>query len=152
MGASSSSGHANLLLERGAGLNSASNDGNTALMGASNNGHVEVANLGAGLNSAATDGYTALMRASFNGHVEVVHLLLERGADLKTAANDGFTALGVAALTGHTHVAHLLLKACSAKNCPACWPRCFDGSFSVRPRGIRPLAAGERCRLELNRQ
>ena len=61
------------------------NAGATALMVASENGHLEVARLlceaGADKDNASQDGATALIFASHNGHLEVARLLCEAGAD-----------------------------------------------------------------------
>ena len=67
-----------LLLESGADKDLANNDGRTARIIASQNGH--------------HDGSTALMMASQNGHLEVVRLLIKFGADMNLATNDGQTA------------------------------------------------------------
>jgi ankyrin repeat protein len=58
--------------------------GGTALMHASENGHLEIVRelcrKGANVNAARADnGFTALMLASWNGHQEVVRELCERG-------------------------------------------------------------------------
>ena len=66
------------------------NDGATALMVASRNGHLEVARLlceaGADKDKARQDGATALILASRNGHLEVARLLCEAGADKDKAS------------------------------------------------------------------
>ena len=51
---------------------------------------------GADINQATNDGRTPLCIASQQGHVEVVRVLAERGADIKKADNDGATPLQVA--------------------------------------------------------
>jgi ankyrin repeat protein len=51
---------------------------------------------GADVNDAAEDGFSALTLAAVRGHVDVATLLLERGADAK-ASGPGFTALHWAA-------------------------------------------------------
>ena len=48
---------------------------------------------GADVNAKNQDGWTALMCASLDGHKEVVELLLAKRADVNAKANDGFTAL-----------------------------------------------------------
>jgi ankyrin repeat protein len=70
------------LLEKGADVNTADKDGNTALMQASNNGHTKTAKLliekGAEVNAIDKNGWTALMVASYNSHTETAKLLLEK--------------------------------------------------------------------------
>jgi ankyrin repeat protein len=76
--------------------------GETPLICASYNGHVEVVRLlleyGAKTDIiAGLVNWTALMGASAEGHVEVVRLLLECGANPNIADEDGKTALVMAA-------------------------------------------------------
>ena len=55
-------------------------------------------------------GFTALMMASQAGHVEIVRLLLNKGADVDARINeDGLTALIIASRFGHPDVVKLLL-------------------------------------------
>ncbi|CAK9116673.1 unnamed protein product [Durusdinium trenchii] len=55
--------------------------------------------------------YTALMGAADNGHVEMVQLLLDAGANKEMKDTIGLTALLCAAGNGHVAVAQLLLDA-----------------------------------------
>ena len=68
-------------------------DGATALMAASQNGHLEMARLlceaGADKDKASQDGASALISASINGHLDVARLLCEAGADKDKADEDG---------------------------------------------------------------
>ncbi|KAL5502811.1 hypothetical protein EMCRGX_G009644 [Ephydatia muelleri] len=57
------------------------------------------------------DGETALMRASSEGHDEFVKLLLEKGASADLSDKDGNTALHLAAKNGHGPCVELLLSA-----------------------------------------
>ena len=66
---------------------------------------------GAEINSKSDDGKTALMDASDNGHRELVQLLLSKGADVNAKTNDGKTALTYASAKGHEEVKELLIKA-----------------------------------------
>ena len=50
---------------------------------------------GADVNAKNNDGQTALMWASDNGHIEVVRLLLENGANVNAKKDDGQTVLMV---------------------------------------------------------
>jgi ankyrin repeat protein len=76
-----------LLMDAGALINQANNEGVTPLSVASEIGHVEVVRLlidaGALINQADEDGATSLFMASLNGHVDVVRLLIDAGATVK---------------------------------------------------------------------
>lgn len=63
---------------------------------------------GASVDAAAEDGFTALMEACTYGHSALVELLLQHGACIAHAARDS-TALILAALYGHLQVVELLL-------------------------------------------
>ena len=54
------------------------------------------------------NGMTALMVASEKGHVDVVRALVELGADVAQAKPDGMTALMLASEKGHEAVAQFL--------------------------------------------
>ena len=105
---------AKLLLEQGADVAAADNDGDTALSFAARGGHEAVAQLllqhGADATAANNDGTTALMYAAEGGHEAVAQLLLQHGADVAAAMHDGLTALMCAAGGGHEAVAELLLQ------------------------------------------
>ena len=62
------------------------------------------------LNKAADNGATAILIASLNGHLEVVKVLLGAGARQDAICN-GKTALGWAEAQGHTAVAAALRAA-----------------------------------------
>ena len=108
------------LVEAGAEVNHADNEGLTALHGAAAYGHVEVTKAlleaGAEVNRADNEGYTALHRAAENCHVEVIKVLLEAGAEVDHANNEGVTALFGAAEGGHVEVIKVLLEAGAAIN------------------------------------
>lgn len=122
------------LLDKGADVNEKTNNGQTALMLASSNGHKEVVQLllakGADVNAKTTAqiitamqfganfsgtaeiysiGTRALMFASTHGHVEVVQLLLAKGADANAKDEEGYTSLIDASAYGHKEVVQLLL-------------------------------------------
>ena len=65
---------------------------------------------GADINQARNDGQPPLFIASFNGRVDVVRVLVERGADINQAANDGVTPLMAARLNNHPEVVRLLVQ------------------------------------------
>lgn len=100
LGFATAEGHweiVNLLIEKGADINSQNDLGNSALHCASNKGQIEIVKLlltnGAKINLQNLEGYTALHEASSGGHLEILKLLLENGAmkDIKT--KKGETAL-----------------------------------------------------------
>ena len=105
---------AKLLLEQGADVAAANNDGSTALMLAALGGHAALIQLllqhDADVAAADNDGDTALSFAARGGHEAVAQLLLQHGADATAANNDGTTALMYAAEGGHEAVAQLLLQ------------------------------------------
>jgi ankyrin repeat protein len=93
-----------LLLEHGADVNTATPQGFTALMIASENGRLDIVRLLLDANPAVNVqdqfGLTALMRAAKAGHREVVRLLLEKGADPNVKTSKGMTALDYAERSG----------------------------------------------------
>ena len=109
-------GHADvarLLIEEGADVGQAMNDGATPLLMACLNGHDDVARLliekDADVGQAKNDGASPLLIAGQNGHLDVARLLLENGAEVGQAKNDGVSPLFIASLNGHLDVARLLL-------------------------------------------
>ena len=97
-------------------VNATNNYGNTALMLAAVNGHVEVVRTllehpDIAVNAADPGMITALMWATFHGHVEVVQALLERpDLAVNAADNHGRTALMVAAYKGSVELVWALLQ------------------------------------------
>ncbi len=104
-----------LLIEAGADLNQAADDGATPLFIASQNGHNKVIAIlvkaGADLNQATDDGATPLFIASQNGHSKVIAILVKAGADLNQATDNGTTPLLIASQNGHNKVIAILVKA-----------------------------------------
>ncbi len=66
---------------------------------------------GVDVNAKANNGFTALMIASQEGHTEVANMLIEKGADVNAQNNDGYTALMLASKEGHKEIANLLIEA-----------------------------------------
>ncbi|PCH55756.1 MAG: hypothetical protein COC15_04025 [Legionellales bacterium] len=66
---------------------------------------------GAKVNAQDEEGRTALMMASYQGHAAVVKLLLNNGANVYLENNSGATALTIAQLTGKENITMLLLGA-----------------------------------------
>ena len=62
----------------------------------------------ADINYQRQDGATALILASQDGHYQVVELLLKEHADVNHQAQDGVTALILASENGHYQVIDLL--------------------------------------------
>jgi ankyrin repeat protein len=104
-----------LLLEKGAELETISDKSRTPLSWAAENGHKAVVKLllekGAELETKDEDyGRTPLSWAAENEHEAVVKLLLEKGAELETISSNGQTPLSWAARNGREAVVKLLLE------------------------------------------
>ncbi len=99
------------LLAAGADVNAATPPGETALMGASAYGHIDIVRIlldqGADINAHRADGFTALMSAAFFGRSDVVRTLVAGGADMNVRAL-GMTARQWATSRGFTELAALL--------------------------------------------
>jgi len=105
------------LHKAGADINVKDTFGETALMRAAEDGHLEAVKAliaaGADINAKDTFGETALMKVAKDGHLEAVKVLIEQaGADVN-AVDDGFkeTALMKAAENGHLEVMKVLIEA-----------------------------------------
>ena len=105
------------LVAAGAPLDLVAENGLSALLWASDNGHAHIAKLlldgkyegkGADINTQSSDGWTPLMVACYFGHEAFVRLLLERGADIKLRAMSGRTALSWARYHNHASIVALL--------------------------------------------
>jgi ankyrin repeat protein len=105
------------LIGRGANVNAAGRDGETALMSAAVKGSDEITRMlvaaGANVNAKDKAGKTALIRAPqyHNSNPEVVRVLISAGADVNAADNEGRTALMQAAYVGSAEMVRLLLGA-----------------------------------------
>ena len=67
--------------------------------------------LGAHVKKAADDGWTPLNIAAEKGHEMVVQALMELGVDVNKAADNGWTPLAIAAQEGHTAIVQFLRDA-----------------------------------------
>jgi hypothetical protein len=104
-----------LLARQDVEVNKTNNDGATALIMASQQGHFEVVRLllarkGVEVNKTIARGLSALMLASYKGHVEVVRLLLAH-PDVKAnrTLSDGRSALYLASQSGHGAIVSLVV-------------------------------------------
>jgi ankyrin repeat protein len=87
---------ADLLIERGADVNSTSKEGYTPLMFAARQGHLEIAKrlvaAGANVNATQTQGISPLMLAIYNSNWDLAGYMLENGAN-PNINTSGFTPL-----------------------------------------------------------
>ena len=107
------------LLRAGANVNAQQNDGRTALMIASQNGHVEVVKalltndmVDANIHDNY-DGVTALLMASQEGSMEIPKPLLQHNNEVQVNLQDpgdGATALHMASQQGYVQVVEELLR------------------------------------------
>ena len=99
-----------MLVEHGALINMAADNGSTALMIAAQKRHGVIVkyllSCGANVNDVSKNGMTALMCASKKGYLDVVDLLLNSGADCQLKMKAGFTAEDFARVNGHLHLVH----------------------------------------------
>lgn len=86
-----------MLLAEGSDVNTTNDDGDTALIYASDGGHVECISLlldhGACVHARENSGATALMIASRGGHVASIQKIVAAGADVNAKDNEGRTSL-----------------------------------------------------------
>jgi ankyrin repeat protein len=97
-------------------LNQQTNDGFTALMLSSQNGHQEIVQMllkieQININQQNEDGLTALMAASGRGNLDIVKLLIAKGLDVNKVGDSGGTAVVYAASDGHVEVVKVLISA-----------------------------------------
>lgn len=102
------------LLNRGADINRADNEGCSPLMMAVREGRVRIVEIllsrpDIAINARDSKNRTALFIASYWGREEVVRLLLGAGADFRPTGDDGSTPLSKAAELGRVGVVNILL-------------------------------------------
>lgn len=107
------------LIKAGTPIDATDDDGETALMKASDKGLLDTVQVlikhGADVNRADEDGKTPLMFAAEEGHTEVVKALLKAGAHINARDEDGETALDMAEDEDHPDTA-AALRAAGAAN------------------------------------
>lgn len=91
-------------------------EGQTALMAASQSGNMECVHIllghGADVDVVNKDGFTSTMKAAAYGNTEIVRTLIANKANIRlTTFTDGFSTLMIAAMCGHGEIVYLLLKA-----------------------------------------
>ena len=105
--------NASKLIKRGVDVNVQNENGMTALMLASEAGHVklteELLRMGAAVNIQNSMGDTALILATVKAQNNCVEALLNFGADANIRGNDGFTPLMYAAIDGNITCLGMLL-------------------------------------------
>jgi ankyrin repeat protein len=101
-------------LSAGADVNAPESDGTSALLWATYQSSLELAQLlldaGADPNVANGFGVTPLLQASRTGHAAMLRALLSHGANVEQAAREGETPLMAAARTGKVEAVKLLLE------------------------------------------
>ena len=102
-----------MLLIKGIEIESKSKNGNTPLMNAAFNGHVDICNVlldrGAKIESKDDIGFTPLLSACQEDHLSVVSLFIDRGADIEASDIDGWRPLYIAAQRGHLEIVKALI-------------------------------------------
>ena len=104
-----------VLVAKGATVDSTGPKSRTALFWAATNGHTPVVKYlheaGADINAADSNGRTPLMFAARGSHLDAVEYLLANGADVNVRSiKQGYTALITAAAVGDIEVVNLLLE------------------------------------------
>ena len=123
-------------------------DGNTALIIASSQGHLEIVEFliasGADLNQTSTKnggqppGHTALIMSSRNGHLKVVKALIAAGANVNAENYSGATALIITAQLGHLEIVKVLIASGADVNqcdkilyCEPLFNACKNGHLEI---------------------
>lgn len=102
-----------MLLMNNAASDFANVKGTTALMRASQEGHVEIGKslieCNVDVNRKNNEGMNALMLASQRGHADIVYILVKAGAAMDEQTSQGSTALMLACKRGHEKCAEVLV-------------------------------------------
>ena len=102
------------LLQHGADLHKADNNGVSPLYLAASGGYLPVVRLlveqGADKDKAHNNGFSPLFIAAQKGHLGVARYLVEQGADKNKADNKGFGPIHIAAQNGHLGVVQYLVE------------------------------------------
>ncbi|TRX89494.1 hypothetical protein FHL15_009663 [Xylaria flabelliformis] len=103
-----------LLIEKGADVESEDSYGYTPLHIAAENGHQEIVQLliekGANVESANRSRQTPLLKAVQSRHQEIMKLLIEKGANVESKDSYGYAPLHIAAENGHQDIIKLLIE------------------------------------------
>jgi hypothetical protein len=103
-----------LLVEKGADIDSKDGSGRTALLWAAEKGHKEIVQIlvekGADIDSKNGSGQPVLLWAAGIGHKEIVQLLVEKGVDIDSRDGFGWTALSLAVNNGYKEIVQLLVE------------------------------------------
>ena len=101
------------LLEKGANINTRSEEGVTPLMYAASNGHPETVKIlilnGANINSKPLDGTSAIISASIPGYYEIIEELIIADANVNDKDNYGATPLLYSSAYNHYQLCDMLL-------------------------------------------
>jgi ankyrin repeat protein len=138
---------AELLLARGADVNTADKKGKTALFWAIDKGNVAIVEMlvenKANVNAKASDGFTPLIDAVNGRHTGIVKLLLEHGADVNSMMTDNnsrrWTALDAAVAGNDGDMVKLLLEHHADPN--ASFDRANNGQINLRDETPIMMAA-----------
>jgi ankyrin repeat protein len=110
-------------LNQGIDVNVTDEHGQTALMLAADQGHIDTVNFllqyRASLDLQNKLGGTALMLACFNGHLEIVTELLKAGADVNAKSGNGYTALMEAVVKRNEKAVQIINLSSRAGNTPS---------------------------------
>ena len=102
-----------LLLDKGADVNTQSDTDKSALQEACSNSHDHIVHLllgkGANINARDILGHTALQEACLNGYDQIVLMLLDRGADIHAQGGYYGNTLQAASYEGHDQIVQILL-------------------------------------------